>query len=205
MRDDSASESAVETDSGDRSEAAPANETVAEASGGDGGQPADATWLGFSERSQPLVKAGVVLGIGLGGFVDGIVLHQILQVHHMVSSRVAPTDLAGMEVNVLADGIFHAATYLFTIAGIVLLYRAWQSPSAPVSGRTLFGSVLMGFGLFNVVEGVVNHHLLALHRVWPAGPGPAIAWDVGFLLSGVLLLAGGYAIVRGDASAKPAG
>ena len=30
---------------------------------------------------------GILLGIGLGGFVDGIVLHQILQWHHMLSSE----------------------------------------------------------------------------------------------------------------------
>jgi uncharacterized membrane protein len=29
---------------------------------------------------------GIVLRIGLGGFVDGIVLHQILQSHHMLTS-----------------------------------------------------------------------------------------------------------------------
>ena len=29
--------------------------------------------------------AGIVLGIGLGGFFDGIVLHQILQWHHMLT------------------------------------------------------------------------------------------------------------------------
>jgi uncharacterized membrane protein len=30
-------------------------------------------------RIGPLVGAGLVLGIGLGGFVDGILLHQLLQ------------------------------------------------------------------------------------------------------------------------------
>jgi uncharacterized membrane protein len=30
---------------------------------------------------------GILLGIGLGGFVDGIVLHQILQWHHMLTSE----------------------------------------------------------------------------------------------------------------------
>jgi uncharacterized membrane protein len=36
--------------------------------------------------SQPPSKAsGLLYGLGLGGFIDGIVLHQILQWHHMVS------------------------------------------------------------------------------------------------------------------------
>ena len=31
------------------------------------------------------VAAGILFGLGLGGFVDGIVLHQLLQWHHMLS------------------------------------------------------------------------------------------------------------------------
>ncbi len=36
----------------------------------------------------PLTTASLVLGIGLGGFVDGIVLHQILQIHEMLSNKL---------------------------------------------------------------------------------------------------------------------
>jgi uncharacterized membrane protein len=54
---------------------------------------------------------GILLGIGLGGFVDGILFHQILQWHHLLSSRSDdPTDtVAGLETNTLADGLFHAS------------------------------------------------------------------------------------------------
>jgi uncharacterized membrane protein len=61
--------------------------------------------------SQPRAP-GILLGIGLGGFVDGIVLHQILQWHHMLSSEGShpTTTVAGLETNTLWDGLFHAAT-----------------------------------------------------------------------------------------------
>ena len=74
-------------------------------------------------------NAGLLLGIGLGGFFDGIVLHQLLQWHHMVSSVsfFAPTTLPGLRTNTFADGLFHAVTYLATIAGIALLWRAVRS------------------------------------------------------------------------------
>ena len=38
------------------------------------------------------VSAGVLFGLGLGGFFDGIVLHQVLQWHHMLTSAGYPPD-----------------------------------------------------------------------------------------------------------------
>ena len=37
-----------------------------------------------------LVSAGILFGLGLGGFFDGIVLHQVLQWHHMLTSAGYP-------------------------------------------------------------------------------------------------------------------
>ncbi|WP_267594617.1 DUF2243 domain-containing protein [Carbonactinospora thermoautotrophica] len=43
---------------------------------------------------------GLLIGFGLGGFVDGILLDQILQWHHMLSSTRAypPTTLGGLQL-----------------------------------------------------------------------------------------------------------
>jgi len=164
------------------------------------------TWFGLRERAKPLVHAGVVLGLGLGGFFDGIVLHQILQWHHMLSAHPDGSIAGDLELNVLADGLFHLATYIFTITGIVLLWRAWRTPTAPASGRILAGSVILGWGIFNLVEGVVNHQLLGIHHVWPDGPGSVLLWDIAFLIWGLLFIGLGYAIVRSaDAAAPSAG
>ena len=73
-------------------------------------------------------SAGVLLGLGLGGFFDGIVLHQILQWHHMVTSAGHPADtLANLELNTTLDGLFHAATWLFTLAGLIIFWRQASS------------------------------------------------------------------------------
>ena len=74
-------------------------------------------------QSQPLGRPrlpGLLLGIGLGGFVDGIVFHQILQWHHMLGNDgdYPTTTIGGLEDNTLADGMFHAATWLAVVAGI---------------------------------------------------------------------------------------
>lgn len=141
--------------------------------------------------------AALMLGAGLGGFVDGIVLHQLLQWHHIASSAGVPVDtVGGLQQNTLLDGLFHAATWVLTVAGIGLLWRGARK-GARLSWSRLTGGALMGFGLFNLVEGLVNHHLLGLHHVnETVPPDQWLLWDMGFLALGVLLLILGYLISR---------
>ncbi|GAA0802304.1 DUF2243 domain-containing protein [Spirilliplanes yamanashiensis] len=144
-----------------------------------------------ADRPPSLVLPGLLLGAGLGGFVDGIVLHQILQWHHMLShtERYPTTTLAGLQANTVADGLFHAAAWVAVFAGVWLLAKRLR-------GRPhgLTGLVLAGWGLFNLVEGVVDHHVLQVHHVREvANPLP---WDLAFLAFGALLVAGGWALYR---------
>jgi uncharacterized membrane protein len=152
---------------------------------------------------RPLVIAGFLLGVGLGGFFDGIVLHQILQWHHMVTEPYPATTLDNLELNVVGDGLFHAATYVFTALGLYRLWRVVQRGETPLSGRVLIGAKLMGWGVFNLLEGIVDHHLLQIHHVRP-GPDQAL-WDIGFLAWGALMLIGGWLMIRAQArQAAPA-
>jgi uncharacterized membrane protein len=147
-------------------------------------------------RRPSMIAPGLLLGVGLGGFVDGIVLHQILQWHHLVSERYPPDTLDDTRLNVMLDGFFHTFTWLAVAAGLALLWRAVRG-GRPWTWRTLLGWILAGWGGFNLVEGTVNHHLLQLHRVRPDAASP-LAWDVGFLVSGALLVVGGWLLVRSD-------
>ncbi len=139
---------------------------------------------------------GVLLGVGLGGFVDGIVLHQILQWHHMLTSEGSypKTTVAGLEANTLADGLFHAATWLMAAVGVWLLWRAARTHGGVGPGRVLAGWMLLGWGLFNVVEGLVDHHLLGIHHVREGAN--QTAWDLGFLAFGAALLVAGWLLTR---------
>lgn len=145
------------------------------------------------------VLAGVLLGLGLGGFFDGIVLHQVLQWHHLLTSAGFPADsVENLRLNTLADGLFHASAYAFVLAGLVALWRKGGRGQARWSGRAAVGSVLVGFGLFNLVEGVVDHHLLGLHHVNETAPrGQWWLWDAGFLLWGAAMAGGGWRLLRG--------
>jgi uncharacterized membrane protein len=147
-----------------------------------------------TSRPGPLISAGILLGTGLGGFLDGILLHQILQWHNMLSSIRPPTDLLAMKVNMLWDGLFHAFTWTMTALGIWRLWLAAARSDVPWSARTFIGALVLGWGLFNFVEGVIDHQLLGIHHVHP---GQArLAWDLGFLAFGLLEIVGGWLAIR---------
>ncbi|MGY1917195.1 DUF2243 domain-containing protein [Blastococcus sp. SYSU DS0973] len=148
-------------------------------------------------RRMPTRVTGLLYGLGFGGFVDGIVLHQMLQWHHMVSAVEGqePTTLAGLEVNTLADGFFHAGAWVLAFAGTVTALVAWRQDRLAPSWSFHFGLVLVGWGLFNLVEGLVDHQILGIHHVRDDLGGP-LSWDLGFLGVGVLLIAGGWLLHR---------
>jgi uncharacterized membrane protein len=138
------------------------------------------------------------MGLGLGGFVDGILLHQILQWHHMLTGEQGGepmSTVAGLEANTLADGFFHVATWIMVAVASWLTLRAWQEGEMAPPWRAHIGMLLAGWGIFNVVEGLVDHQLLGIHHVRDDLGGP-IEWDLGFLLLGVLLVVGGLALAR---------
>lgn len=166
---------------------------------------ADPTSRTHDERRRVVVP-GLLLGIGLGGFVDGIVLHQVLQWHHLLTNRAqdAAYPLAtvpSLEENTLADGLFHAGTWVFTVVGLYLLWRATESGHR-FTTNGLTGLLLAGWGVFNLVEGLVNHHVLSIHRVRDDVADP-LPWDLGFLALGAVLVVVGWALWRSDVRDRP--
>ncbi|AUS99791.1 hypothetical protein CLI64_04955 [Nostoc sp. CENA543] len=142
----------------------------------------------------PLIWAGIVLGLGLGGFVDGILLHQILQWHHMLSSVRPLTTNPNFDLNMVWDGLFHALDWVLTVIGVGLLWRAGGRADVVWSSSTFGGSLLIGAGLFNLVEGVIDHQILGIHHVKPGTN--QLAWDLGFLALGALLVVGGWIVLE---------
>jgi uncharacterized membrane protein len=144
---------------------------------------------------RPTRLPGLLLGLGLGGFVDGIVLHQLLQWHHMISDidDHPVTTVAGLQANTFADGLFHLATWVFVLAGALLMLASWRQGRLAPTWRFQIGLLLAGWGLFNVVEGIIDHQLLGVHHVRDDLGGP-LSWDLGFLAFGLVLLVGGWAL-----------
>ena len=115
----------------------------------------------------------------------------------MLSNKLPPDTLVNAKVNMYWDGVFHAAMWMVTALGLRLLWAATGRPDVPRSGRTLWGALLLGWALFNLIEGIIDHQLLGLHHVREYVPDK-LPWDLGFLgFSLVLLLVGGLLIRAG--------
>ncbi len=138
------------------------------------------------------------MGVGLGGFVDGILLHQILQWHHMLTGDNGGEPMNtvhGLEANTLVDGFFHLTTWIFVAVASTLAIRAWQRGELAPPWRAHVGMLLAGWGVFNLVEGLVDHQILGIHHVRDDLGGP-IGWDLAFLALGALLVIAGLALAR---------
>lgn len=153
-----------------------------------------------AKRGGSLLPAATILGIGMGGFVDGIVFHQILRVHNMLSAVRPPVTLVNAEINMFWDGLFHAFTWIMTATGIALLFRAMKRAGGAESARTLVGGMILGWGLFNLVEGIIDHQILGIHHV-VEGPGH-LPYDLAFLASGVIFIVTGTLLGRSGEKAS---
>jgi uncharacterized membrane protein len=141
-----------------------------------------------------------MLGIGMGGFVDGILFHQIFQLHAMLSNWVPRDSLVNEQINMFWDGMFHAMTWIATAVGIGMLWRVLNRSSVPLSGKVCFGAMLFGWGAFNLVEGIIDHQILQVHHVHQNGDH--LLWDMVFLGSGVVFTVVGVLLIRAGGKGK---
>jgi uncharacterized membrane protein len=144
-----------------------------------------------------------VLGFGLGGFFDGILLHQVLQWHHLLS-LVPGEAFQDLGTQILADGLFHVLMYVVTAAGLWLLWRRREG-LAEGDWRTVLGGTLLGFGLWNVVDVGFFHWILGIHRIRVDVPDP-LTYDVGWLVTFALVpLLAAWALLRRSGSGHGGG
>jgi uncharacterized membrane protein len=147
---------------------------------------------------------GIILGLGLGGFVDGILLHQIAHWHNMGSAKIPPVTISAIQQNMMWDGWFHAAVWAATVAGVFLLLRDARRGVPLPDGRMLAGQMILGWGAFNLIEGIIDHHILQLHHVRDL-PVHVPLYDWLFLgIGGVAFIALGIALSRPPATPRTA-
>ena len=147
-----------------------------------GGKPDDV--IATRERT-----GAFVFGLGAGALADGLVLHQILQWHHLISRRTSDETVAGLERNLLADGIFGLVALGVLLAGLaVLLGRRLEA-------RPFIGLALVGWGVFHLLDQALFHLALGAHHI-REDVGNGAAYDWGFVALGVVFIGLGLAVAR---------
>lgn len=158
---------------------------------------------GRSTRSLPSPSvrrsalSGGLLGLGVAGFLDETVFHQLLHWHHFYDRS---TSAAGL----VSDGLFHAASWLATVVGL-FLFADLRRRSAAL-GQVLWGAGLLGWGVFQLYDGIVQHKLLGLHQIRYGVSLLAydLTWNVA---GGIAAIAGALVLTRARRSRpeRPAG
>jgi len=145
---------------------------------------------------------GFLLGFALGGFFDGILLHQVLQWHHLLSNVNAVQE---MRIQIMADGMFHLLMYVIAAVALVKLWRARVATTAAGAGHRLWGAALIGFGAWHIADGVFSHWVTGIHRIKIDSPNP-LTWDlIWFLVFGVLPSFIGWWMLRGPGARSGGG
>ncbi len=134
------------------------------------------------------ILAGVLIGIGVAGFLDETVFHQLLHWHHFY-------DRSTTSVGLVSDGFFHAGSWLCIVVGL-FLFADLQRRGTTVPKRVTAGAFL-GWGGFQVYDGLVQHKLLRLHQIRYSVD--VLAYDVVWNVLGALGIAIGVVLLFGTA------
>ncbi|WP_329792463.1 DUF2243 domain-containing protein [Lentzea sp. DG1S-22] len=131
-------------------------------------------------------RAALVLGLGIGGFINGIVIHQLLGWRHVLSGWYPLDDV---HLVMVGDGLFHLLCLLLVLWGTALLNQR-----QPLPNPVLAGGIVTGWGVFTLVEGVVDHLMPGIHHV-RHGRGELL-YDIAFLVVGAVLVVAGVLMSR---------
>ena len=132
--------------------------------------------------------SGIMIGVGLAGTLDEVLLHQLLHWHHFY-------DRSSSAVGLVSDGLFH----IFSTALLALgIYRTWRDRAQPYPGwtRRLWGGTLLGAGGFNLFDGTVQHKVLRFHQVRPEAEN-WLPYDLTFIGIAAALVVVGLVLLRG--------
>ncbi len=117
------------------------------------------------------VLSGVLIGVGVAGFLDETAFHQLLHWHHF-------WDGGSPAAGLVSDGLFHAGSWIPLVAG--LFWFADLRRRDVTSMRSWVAGILLGAGGFQPYDGTVQHKLLHLHQIrynvaiWPYD----VVWNV---------------------------
>ena len=134
-----------------------------------------------------------VIGAAVMAAVDEIVFHQLLGWHHFY-------DRSTLSVGLLTDGLLHAAELIALVGGF--FYFADLRRRGVLHRTAGWGGFLLGAGLFQLYDGLVDHKILRLHQIRYGVH--LLPYDVAWNVAGALLaLAGAAVLWRARTRARP--
>ena len=139
------------------------------------------------------ITAGALVGVGVAAFLDETVFHQLLHWHHFYDRGTAAAGL-------VSDGVFHAGSWIATVAGLFLLADVRRREGA--RPRLVWGGGLLAWGAFQLYDGLVQHKLLRLHQI--RYHVDVLPYDVAWNVLGALAVVAGLVLLRGAARGAPA-
>ena len=142
----------------------------------------------------PVVAMSLILGIGLGGFIDAIILHQLLQWHQMISNILPPTTLTSKSINMFWDGVFEAVTWIYTFIGVLLMWHSRTQSRLTTSTAVFTGGLISGWGIFNLMDSIFNHYLFGFHDIRENASHPNL-YNLGFLIISFIFIAAGRSLI----------
>lgn len=139
------------------------------------------------DRADRALLAAGVAGFGFSAVVDVLLLHLVLQLHHLLSGVYDPSSLSGLRTNLVADGAFTLVMLGVMLTGLGWIWRIERRAAESLRVVPLAGAGLLGLGAFDLFDVLVNHYLLGLHHA-THGPGN---FDPHWVVASLALVAAG--------------
>ncbi|WP_235941723.1 DUF2243 domain-containing protein [Paenibacillus puerhi] len=136
------------------------------------------------DDSRRNLGSGVLFGLGLVGFIDETVFHQLLHWHHFY-------DKSTSDIGLLSDGFFHAFSWFATIWAL-FLFAELRGRKTLVLKRW-WGGVLLGGGGFQLYDGTIQHKLMRLHQIRYVEH--VIIYDIVWNVIAVAMILAGYMLI----------
>ncbi|MFB5661136.1 DUF2243 domain-containing protein [Alteribacillus sp. HJP-4] len=107
----------------------------------------------FAKRN---LWSGILCGLGIVAFLDETLFHQLLHWHHFY-------DKSTTEIGLVSDGLFHAFSWFATVGGFFLFADLRRRRG--FWPRRWAGGILLGAGIFQLYDGIVQHKLMRIHQI----------------------------------------
>lgn len=129
--------------------------------------------------------SGFLFGIGLAAFIDETVFHQLLRWHHFY-------DKSTTDIGLISDGLFHAFSWFATVGGLFMLADLRRRNGLWM--KRWWGGVLLGAGLFQLYDGIVQHKLMRLHQIRYVDD--VIIYDLVWNVAALVLIIAGIILLK---------